>query len=350
MEIKKRIFKDMLEKVSLPATLPIEEWKVLLSPILEYVYSITPLQLFRYRDCSERQFDAFYNDKIYAVNAQMFNDPYDCLIRYDKGYLYDSIIRGTSKESIKQLRDRLKSGESFPDPLKSLYGEEQTNVIKNAIFNATDEDLNQLEAAFEVKKKDFFNNIDAILKQAEDYLRRNTFIACFSETVKSITMWSHYADSHKGFVLEYDLKNLKCQCDTCGQKETCSRRIIHNLYPVIYDNRRYDATSFVECYLGLSLGLNAQINDKMYYTKAALYKSPQWQYEKEWRLFLNKNNSIGLSCLDIQIKPIAIYYGNDISSINKTILRGMAKAKGIKEYQMYIDTQSDKYTMKYRRI
>ncbi len=56
----------------------------------------------------------------------------------------------------------------------------------------------------------------------------------------------------------------------------------------------------------------------MYYTKAALYKSPQWQYEKEWRLFLNKkNNSIGLSSLNIQIKPIAVYYGNDMSAINK---------------------------------
>ena len=46
----------------------------------------------------------------------------------------------------------------------------------------------------------------------------------------------------------------------------------------------------------------------MYYTKAALYKSPQWQYEKEWRLFLNKNNSIGLSSLNIQIKPVTILF------------------------------------------
>ena len=113
-------------------------------------------------------------------------------------------------------------------------------------------------------------------------------------------MWSHYADSHKGFVLEYDSKNLNCQCDICDKKSTCNDRVLYNIYPIIYDNRRYNATSFVEYYLGLSLGLNAKMNDTMYYTKAALYKSPQWQYEKEWRLFLNKNNSIGLSSLNIQ--------------------------------------------------
>lgn len=350
MEAKKRIFKEMLEKVSIPVTLPAEDEKVLLIPMLEYLYCITPTRLFRYRDCSERQFDAFYNDRIYAVNPRMFNDPYDCLIRYDKSYLYDSIIRGTSKENIKQLRDKLKNGETFPEPLKSIYGDKQVEIIKDIIYNATDDNLDQLEAAFEVNKKDFFNNIDAILKQAEDYLRRNTFVACFSETVKSITMWSHYADSHKGFVLEYDLKNLNYKCNTCDKKDFCNERVVYNLYPVLYDNRRYDATSFVESYLGLSFGLDMKIHDKMYYTKAALYKSPQWQYEKEWRLFLNKKNTIGQSCLNIIIKPIAIYYGKDMSDINKKILSEMAKEKGLKEYQMYIDTQSDKYSMKVRKI
>ncbi|WP_288911097.1 DUF2971 domain-containing protein [uncultured Bacteroides sp.] len=350
MEAKKRIFKEMLEKISIPADLSREEWRALLSPMLEYVYDIIPARLFRYRPCNELQFDAFYNDRIYAVNAQMFNDPYDCLIQYDKDYLYNSISVGASIEVIKQLRDCLKHGGNLPELWESLYGEERAKVIKDIICNATDEDLEQQVCTFEVNKRDFFNNIDAILKQAEDYLRRNTFIACFSETVKSITMWSHYADSHKGFVLEYDFRNLNCQCDTCNKKDTCSDRVIYNLYPIIYDNRRYDATSFVECYLGLSLGLNSKINDKMYYTKAALYKSTQWQYEKEWRLFLNKDNSIGLSCLNIKVKPVAIYYGNDISAINKKILSGMAKEKGIKEYQMYIDTQSDRYSMKYRRL
>ena len=350
MEAKKRIFKEMLEKVSIPADLFKDEWKVLLAPMLEYVYSIMPSRLFRYRSCNEMQFDAFYNDKIYAVNAHMFNDPYDCLIQYNKDYLYNPINVGTSIEVIKQLRDYLKHGGHLPELWESLYGKERAKMIKDVICNATDEDLERQVRTFEVNKKNFFNNIDTILKQAEDYLRRNTFIACFSETVKSITMWSHYADSHKGFVLEYDFKNLNCQCDTCNKKDTCSDRVIHNLYPVIYDNRRYDATSFVECYLGLSLGLNAKMNDKMYYTKAALHKSTQWQYEKEWRLFLNKDNSTGLSCLDIKIRPVAIYYGNDISPINKKILSEMAKEKGIKEYQMYIDTQSDRYSMKYRRL
>lgn len=350
MNAKKRIFKEKLDAVLIPGTTPKDEWSVLLQPICEYANSIMPSRLFRYRSCNEMQFDAFYNNRVYAVNAQLFNDPYDCLIRYDKAFLYDCLIKGASKENIKLLRDRLRAGEAFPKFLESLYGKERAEILKDIICNASDDDLDQQAHAFEVNRKDFFDNIDRILKQAEDFLRRNTFIACFSETVKSITMWSHYADSHKGFVLEYNLQALDRQCDTCERKNTCNDKVIHYLFPVIYDSKRYDGTFFVENYLGESFGLYTHISDVMFYTKAALHKSPQWQYEQEWRLFLSKSNSAGLSSLNIHARPIAIYYGCDISDINKKILSGMAKEKGLKEYQMYIDAQSERYTMKYRRM
>lgn len=208
----------------------------------------------------------------------------------------------------------MRAGEAFPEFLESLYGKERAEILKDIICNASDDDLDQQAHAFEVNRKDFFDNIDRILKQAEDFLRRNTFIACFSETVKSITMWSHYSDSHKGFVLEYNLQDIESQCDTCDGKNTCNDKVIHYLFPVIYDSKRYDGTSFVESYLGKSFGLYTNIDDVMFYTKATLHKSPQWQYEEEWRLFLSKSNFAGLSSLSIQAKPIAIYYGCDIST------------------------------------
>lgn len=350
MKSKKRIFRHKLEEVVIPETTPKEKLDELLMPIVEYAYSIMPPRLFRYRECSERQFDAFNNDSIYAVNAQMFNDPYDCLIRYDKDYLFDTVNRGSSVDAIKKLRDDLNNGGPLPEMWNTLLGEEGSKIMRNIICNASDEFLEKRKFIFESKKKEIFNNIDTIFKQAENFLRRNTFIACFSETVKSITMWSHYADSHKGFVLEYDFKTQKSPCDICAKKDNCNNKVTHYIFPVIYDSKRYDGTSFVESYLGKRLGLYAKINDVMFYTKVSLHKSPQWQYEKEWRMFLNKNNSFGLSNLCIKIRPIAIYYGYGISAINKKILSEMAKEKGLKEYQMYIDSQSDKYSMKYRKI
>ncbi len=350
MDTKRRIFKKLLEVTVVPETMSCKEKESVLRPLLEYVHSITPTKLFRYRDCSEIQFDAFYNDRIYAGNAQKFNDPYDCLIRYDKEFLYYSLKEGTSKEYLRKLRDSLRNGEPFPEFVASLYGEERTKILKEAIYNATDEDIERHNQIFGMNKDEFFNQIEKVFGEAESFLRRSTFIACFSETVKSVTMWSHYANSHKGFVLEYDLRNRQIKCDNCEKKLTCKDKIVHNLYPIIYDNKRYDGTYFVDCYLGRHMGLFAKLSDVMFANKAALYKSPQWAYEKGWRLFLDKQNSYGLPYLCTEIRPVAIYYGKDISAINKKILSNIAKEKRLKEYQMYIDVQSEKYTMKFRQI
>lgn len=346
MDTKKRIFKKMLDQVFISEATPMNEWSALLKPIVEYALKIMPSRLFRYRSFNEMQLDAFNNDIIYVVNPQVFNDPYDCLIRYDKDYLYNTIHQATSLDAVKQLRADFNNGASSPECWESLYGKDLSEIVRSTICNASDAYLAERKDIYEENKNEFFDNIDRALKHAENFLRKNMFIACFSETVRSIIMWSHYADSHKGFVLEYNARDLICRNDI----DSCEDGVISNLFPVIYDSKRYDGTSFVESFLGRACGLNAYINDMMFYTKASLHKSLDWKYEREWRLAINKNHSLGTSCLDIKIKPVAIYYGNDMPSVNREKLGEIAKAKGINEYQMYIDTQSGAYSMKFIKI
>ena len=86
-------------------------------------------------------------------------------------------------------------------------------------------------------------------------------------------------------------------------------------------------------------------------SKCMLYKSPQWSYEKEWRLIVSKINEVqdkSPVCIS-NIRPTAIYYGADIAPINRKMLHMIAKEKGIKEYQMYIDNRSYDYSMRVRR-
>ena len=289
MENKRIIFKKLLEETVITETMPDEEQNILLERLCEYVNSIIPKQLFRYRECTERQFDAFCNDKIFAVNAQLFNDPYDCLIRYDKQYIYDSIEQGASKEHIKWLRDSLRKGEPFPEFITSLYGEDRTKILKAAILNATDEEIEKNDLIFGMSKEEFFNEIDEfIFKNAESFTRQSSFIACFSETVKSITMWSHYANSHKGFALEYNLRNIQTKCDNCSNKYTCKDRIMHNLYPIIYDNKRYDGTYLVEYFLGKHMGLLTKLEDVTFNTKYC-----HGRIEKENRMLRYPDDSAG---------------------------------------------------------
>ena len=84
-------------------------------------------------------------------------------------------------------------------------------------------------------------------------------------------------------------------------------------------------------------------------TKCALHKSRPWEYENEWRLVdYSTRNYLVENITSINYKPTAIYYGVHISNENKERLHKIAKAKGIAEFDMYIDYSSPKYEMMYK--
>ena len=58
-------------------------------------------------------------------------------------------------------------------------------------------------------------------------------ICSFSATAESIIMWSHYADQHRGFCVEYDLQSLPAE-----------NLFVRMMYPVIYSEKLFDATRY----------------------------------------------------------------------------------------------------------
>ena len=98
-------FKDILERTILPEGISIEERNERLFPLSKHIFEHIPSKLFRYRDCSEMNFDAFNEDKLFAVTSDKFNDPYDCLFRYDKERLRNSIKMGMTTDFVYTLRE-----------------------------------------------------------------------------------------------------------------------------------------------------------------------------------------------------------------------------------------------------
>ena len=346
------VFKDILEKTILPEGISIEERNERLLPLSKHIVEHIPLKLFRYRECSEMNLDAFNEDKLFAVTSDKFNDPYDCLFRYDKERLRNSIMMGMSKDVIYAIREHFRAGGDFPDLLKSLFDQELLNQAKKSIVNADDDTIEKRGEVIASMRQSYDENIDRLTEEAVKTVKLMTFIACFSEDIHSVTMWSHYANSHKGFALEYDTKAFRLKCQFCDRLKQCNKAAICNLYPVIYQKQRYDATDFLGWYIGRSMGLPIKNPDTFTSSKALLYKSPQWSYEKEWRLIVSKLNDFqdkSPVCID-HLRPTAIFYGQKISQINKKMLHLIAKEKGISEYQMYIDNKSYNYSVKYKKI
>ena len=329
-------FMNLLERTSLPEGISIEERNERLLPLSMHLVKYVPPKLFRYRECSEMNLDAFNEDKLFAVTSDKFNDPYDCLFRYDKDRLRNSIMMGMSKDVIYAIREHFRAGGDYPDLLKSLFDQELLNQAKTSILNADDDTIEKKGEVIASMRQSFDENIDRLTEEAVKTVKLMTFITCFSEDIHSVTMWSHYANSHHGFALEYDTKAFRLKCQFCDQLKQCNKAAICNLYPVIYQKQRYDATDFLGWYTS---------------SKALLYKSSQWSYEKEWRLIVSKMNEFQDKtpvCID-HLRPTAIYYGTRISPINKKMLHLIAKEKRIQEYQMYIDNKSYSYSVKFRK-
>ena len=188
-------------------------------------------------------------------------------------------------------------------------------------------------------------------------------IVCFTTNYKSTLMWGHYADSHKGFVLEYDLKDYikKCLNIECNSKNKCINLGLKPLIaPIIYEENRKQGNIYI--FQEILNKLNQSINstsshitlDYLFLTKCLLRKSKEWEYEDEWRLFssIYSNNDIKKYKVVLPddkssdynlIRPKAIYMGINIPEKRKNDLQVLCKALKIQCYQMAVDQYSDKF-------
>jgi len=94
-------------------------------------------------------------------------------------------------------------------------------------------------------------------------------LCSFSAINDSLLMWSHYADKHQEFCLEYDLESLEA-----------NDPFRKNLYRVIYSNQLYDLTPWAE---GLAIANRQEFNPDCPLL-GVLHKFDGWKYEEEWRV------------------------------------------------------------------
>lgn len=329
-------FAKRLNSVIVPEGTSEEDMKKITFPVSEAISQMMPPSLFRCRKCDVNSIVAFKNDIIYAGTADMFNDPYDTLVRYDLETLEEGVSRVMSRESLEQLKMWIAQGNDFPEGVKQVLPEELIGVFREKLLSL--EDFSEYEPRIEDARRTMISMMRALFPILAEESKKYCRIACFSESVDSILMWSHYADSHKGFVLEYDFRS------------TLKTPIEHVLIaPVIYDEERLDVSSYVAWEFLHLLKVNSKNPDIASHIKVALHKSAAWAYEKEWRLVDYTFHDItDKSASAISYRPKAIYYGARMDAGRKGLLHGIAQEKGIQDYEMFIDYTSPVYEVKYR--
>lgn len=319
--------------------------------LMKYVQTNKPKSLFHYRRCSEYTIEAFRENKIYFNTANNFNDPYDCLVYCDIDAISRNITNMIEFPNIQRLQKNINSI-GFVDTKPVQMPKEKAEQLIETLRGK------DLQIIVDSIPKESWGALASILKDTvkelatsyKNYYQTEMPLVCLSEKYNNVLMWAHYADNHKGFVIEYDSNTLKTDCMQCPQGKdftTCPEWKQVMLLPILYTNQRYDATQYIydntliKIFNMAGIKSGWQLKDDFAQYKINIFKQKSWAYEKEWRLQLYKTNRDNF----IKAKPAAIYLGCRISKCYEDILVKYAQEQYIRIYKMNENSSNLKYSL-----
>lgn len=156
---------------------------------------------------------------------------------------------------------------AFAKQLTSLAGTEALTGLEG-FRSAVQAQLDAGYAAMERELPSINQKLQAVMHTT---LQRIVGILCLSRSGKNSLMWSHYADSHQGALLEFDDGH-----QTFKRRRTPADEFGH-LCRVSYSDTRPE--------------LGAQDQEEDVFVHLALTKALEWNYEQEVRLLLPLENA-----------------------------------------------------------
>lgn len=270
-----------------------------------------PSKVYKYRAVSENSIYNLLTDSVWLSSPSEYNDPYDCSasLSLDKRMTTWSkcnFLHAINSSGLVSLlsAEEIAYAETTEDPLIAI-----ARIVLTKDSNYTDlmceEALNALRKVISLQSSDLASHFNSILQCGMK-------VSSFCTNARSIVMWSHYADNHKGFCVEYDLSVLP--------SDDLRLRI---LFPVIYSDVLFD----------FSPSISEDKPNPLYGSLAAIHKSKAWEYEEEWRLVMPIGDLLDNYNFRMP-PPSALYMGTRMTKENELQLRDIAKFKGIPVYKM----------------
>lgn len=226
--------------------------------------------------------------------------------------VFPDIIQNASLEQINQFKEDL----GFKSLVKLMGIEDDADEIKLLVKMNEQQGLEldgrimQLDEDFTKISRELGESIDneyRICSLCTDYTNR--------------LMWSHYADGHKGFCIEYDFeKDIEIYESALLLPVVYSMERVKFPWNVVYaEDKEAPAIKQEAAYAKL---------------RTLLIKDDVWEYEHEWRLIVMRKSGIE----NVKMPPVScIYIGAMCSDENKETLKCIAKELNVPIKQMVVD-------------
>lgn len=237
------------------------------------------------------------NEEVFFTPAARFNDPFD--------------LRPVFSSDIKKayLKQRIKTVPSVYDVLarEKKYPRATRRKEEKKINKAATKDFRENRVRYAENSQ----------REIAEFLNITIGVLCLSSLRDNLLMWAHYADSHKGFVLEFDTEDVvfKNLGDLKEVKYDKTR-------PIIQPDNRFNFDFMTQ-------------------------KSEDWGYEKEYRIIrkLNqceKSSSSGSQYYRVPLPRScvkAVYLGNRMDKNDAAKISGIMKGTAAQLYKCDLHPQ-----------
>lgn len=269
--------------------------------------------LYKYTKIDAYSLANLSNGTAWFRNAAGFNDPYDSSLSIGNRTVYDAQHSAVLADELSKIF------QSNPEEISETISTYPIDILGAKLLEEHSL-VGQSVGVFRERFEKYIKETDELLEKHSvniaDLYQKGVYATCFSEEPMSMLMWSHYADNHKGMVLEYDFVNS-------GSK--FKEEVIRVLYPVLYTKELLNLNDYLESQDEVDVPI-----------LAAISKLDTWSYEKEWRMLtLDKSDEEG-KVIKI-IKPKSIILGAHVEQMHKIMISLDAMKLGIPVQQIKLD-------------
>lgn len=268
------------------------------------------------------------NGKLFFSTSGGYNDPYDTLMYIDKEALCENVARTIVS--------------SMPEYLESTKHEAPLKY----------EFASRIMGLTEYQKADFLNgflsNLSTFTEEVKAEIKEKSKSICFSKDFLTLLLWSHYADSHRGVALLYDIKELEnAKCFDRNGNPVDGTFKLHN---IVYSAERPDATSLLGDLFLYKKSKIASFPEDAFRT-VMLTKDATWEYEEEVRLLpdILDLESQSKYCY-LNIFPKAIILGAMFPKEKIADMVVLSKEIGCVLYETWINEEQRDYKIVFQEV
>lgn len=321
-------------------------------------------KLYKFRTCSETNFQTLEENCIWMAPASEFLDPFDSTINIDiernaaeiEEWIHNNYLR-YYYEFILQICDEagIHNPYTFADfeeydkycidaegnlltDREIAFLQAHTTSEESLSFDVIYRKLNEARAQLNEHAPKVAEQLIFVIENARMQQRHSMLTYCMTEHYDNHSLWENYAGQYTGFCIEYSFDNYK----------KTSYEIYKNLLyliPMTYRKRKpyFNMVSLMdgvmrECVLKDPFwkedqNLTAELNLQMY------YKHSDYQFEREWRFSIKNNNN------NKQYFPFvkSIYAGKEIKKQDLKRLFQIANKLSVPLYRQELNASKNEF-------